>query len=94
MCPMSIEWKLKSQKETVVVWCQLNIQSEVKLYVQHTLLFGEIKQLGMDIEGLENREASLDIWLKIRIPKKEALHEKDPNPKGYDRLNANAGLET
>ena len=60
----------------------------------HTLLFGEIKQLGMDIEGLENREVSLDVWLKIRILEKEALHEKDPNPKGCAGLNANAGLET
>ena len=55
---------------------------------------GEIKQLGTDIEGLENREASLDVWLKIGIPEKEALHEKDPNRKGYAGLNANAGLET
>jgi hypothetical protein len=58
------------------------------------LLVGEIKQLGTDIKGLENHEASLDVWLKIGIPEKEALHEKDPNPKGYDGLNANAGLET
>jgi hypothetical protein len=55
---------------------------------------GEIKQLGTDIEGLENREASLDVWLKIGIPEKEALHETDPSPKGYAGLNANAGLET
>jgi len=48
----------------------------------------------MDIEGLENREVSLDVWLKIRILEKEALHEKDPNPKGCAGLNANAGLET
>ena len=50
--------------------------------------------MGTDIEGLENHEASLDVWLKIGIPENEALHEKDPNPKGYDGLNANAGLET
>lgn len=42
---------------------------------------------------LENREASLDVWLRIGIANKEALHEKEPNPKGYAGLNANAGLE-
>lgn len=54
-----------------------------------------------DLEGisrwtfarLENREASLDVWLRIGITNKEAPHEKEPNQKGYAGVNANAGLE-
>ena len=54
---------------------------------------GEIKQLGMDIEGLENCEVSFDVWLKIGILEKEVLYEKDFNLKGYVGLNVNVGLE-